>query len=205
MAKPELKREAVRLRVEERRSLREIAGLLSISKGTASLWLRDIPLSNAEMEARRKRQGSDRKPRPESSQFAPLVEALDRHQKAKLAETAVIFRLILHQFSVFEPVSPWSGADLLVGVPGTTKRISVQVKSVKNGQHGLPTVRLQRNVGNSGNGKMQKYPDGELDAIVGYDARCDRAYVYLWDEVRHLKSSVAVTDDALENWDKLRL
>lgn len=193
------------MRTEERRSLREIADLLSISKGTASLWLRDTPLSDAEKEARRKTIiGSERKPRPEASQFAPLVAALDRHQKAKLAEIAIIFRLILHQFAVFEPLSPWSGADILVGVLGSTKKISIQVKSVKVSKHGLPSIRLQRSVGNSGHGKMRKYPDGELDVIVGYDAYADRAYVYTWDEVQHLKSSVAVTDAALENWDKLR-
>jgi hypothetical protein len=51
---------------------------------------------------------------------------------------------------------------------------------------------------------MLKYRDGELDVVVGYDAHADQAYVYTWKELEHLKSSVAVTEDALERWDKLK-
>ena len=46
--KKEVKEEALRLRTEEKMSLSEISKTLKISKGTASVWLRDFPLEDLE-------------------------------------------------------------------------------------------------------------------------------------------------------------
>ena len=43
--KTELAQEAIRLRVEERLSLREIAEMTSASKGSLSVWLKPYPLT----------------------------------------------------------------------------------------------------------------------------------------------------------------
>lgn len=53
--KEKLKKEAIRLRVEEKLSLKTIAECLKISKGTASVWLRDYPLSEEIKKERRKK------------------------------------------------------------------------------------------------------------------------------------------------------
>jgi len=37
--------EARRLRAEEGRSVKEIAGILSVSRSSVSLWVRDVPLT----------------------------------------------------------------------------------------------------------------------------------------------------------------
>jgi len=44
--------EARRIRVEEQLSLKDIAERLGVSKGTASLWVRDLPLSQKTVESR---------------------------------------------------------------------------------------------------------------------------------------------------------
>ncbi len=44
----------------------------------------------------------------------------------------------------------------------------------------------------------------EFDFIVGYDLYSDAAYVFTYEEVKHLKKAVTVRDDAFERWDKLR-
>lgn len=46
----ELKQEALRLRCEERLGLKPIASILGISQSTASIWLRDHPLSSQEIK-----------------------------------------------------------------------------------------------------------------------------------------------------------
>lgn len=52
-AKLEQKAEAIRLRVDERKTLPEIQALIPVSKGSLSTWLRDHPLTEDERRARR--------------------------------------------------------------------------------------------------------------------------------------------------------
>ena len=53
-AKPHVKAEAIRLRIEERRSLREIEVLTNAARSSLSLWLRPYPLTEDEKRARNK-------------------------------------------------------------------------------------------------------------------------------------------------------
>src|SRR5208337_3905527 len=75
MAKPELKSEAIRLRVEERLSLETIRKRLGVSQGSCSLWLRGFPLTKEEIAERnsgpkpRGEKSSNYKPRGEISKF----------------------------------------------------------------------------------------------------------------------------------------
>jgi hypothetical protein len=50
----QLREEAIRLRREERLSLKEIEKRIKVSRGSPSNWLRDYPLSPAERLAKRK-------------------------------------------------------------------------------------------------------------------------------------------------------
>lgn len=54
IAKPELKAEAVRLRLEKRLSLREIETITGAARGSLSLWLKPDPLSDEEKRDRTK-------------------------------------------------------------------------------------------------------------------------------------------------------
>lgn len=47
--KRELKEKAILLRTQERLSLKKIAEILRVSKGTLSVWLKDFPLSDEEI------------------------------------------------------------------------------------------------------------------------------------------------------------
>lgn len=55
MAKPKLKAEARRLRQEEGLSLIEICEQLHVAKGTAHYWLKDIPLTEEQLETVKQR------------------------------------------------------------------------------------------------------------------------------------------------------
>lgn len=123
-ANSELSQEAIRLRVEERRSLREIAGITGASKSSLSVWLKPYPLTDEERAERLKsanRYVAPRKDRGEESKFYREVSdrQLTRQQKAKMAEAAVPFRMVLQGFITFGPVFNGDKADWMVEVPET--------------------------------------------------------------------------------------
>ncbi len=53
-AKPDLKAKAIRLRIEDRLSLREIATITGAAKSSLSLWLKPHPLTEEEKKSRAK-------------------------------------------------------------------------------------------------------------------------------------------------------
>lgn len=111
MSKPELKTEAIRLRVEERLSLREIVRRTQASKGAVSLWLRPYQLSEEERRSlARKNHYSPatlRKERGVESTLHKVVagQNLTVFEKMRIAEAAVLLRLTIHRFRVFGPSS----------------------------------------------------------------------------------------------------
>lgn len=205
-AKPDLKAEAIRLRVEERLSLREIAGITGAAKGSLSLWLRPHPLTREEKKARSKsakRYVAPKKDRGAESEHHKAVvwRDLSRQRKGKIAEAAILFRLALHGFNAFISVSDGDKADWLVEVPETGKVVKLQVRSVCSFKHGLPGVLLTCTQGHD---KRRRYRRGEFDFIVGYYLFNDTAYVFSFDELARNKTFVAISDEHAERWDRLK-
>ena len=77
------------------------------------------------------------------------------------------------------------------------KLLKLQVRLARQHKVGLPVVSLMYNHGRS---RLQK---GSFDFVVGFDVVTDTAYVWSWAETEHLKSSITITPDAAERWDKL--
>jgi transcriptional regulator with XRE-family HTH domain len=198
--------EAIRLRVENRLSMREIAEITGASKGSLSGWLKPFPLTE---EERRQRQQSARryvparKDRGEQSKLSLAVAGreLTRQEKAKIAEAAVLLRLVLHGFIAFGSVFDGDKADWMVEVPETGRIHKIQVRWVKAGHYGLPLIGLHCSVGHT---KQSRYADGDFDFIVGYDLYTDTAFVYSAEEVAPLKSAVAISWEHAERWEKLK-
>ena len=205
-AKKDLVQEAVRLRVEQRLSLREIAEKTGAAKSSLSAWLRPYPLTEEERRQRQKtakRYIPPKKDRGEASKFYLAVSErqLSRQEKAKIAEAAVAFRLVLHGFTVY--ASPFDGdkADWVVEVPDTRKIHRIQVRWARAGLNGLPYIGLKSTVGHN---IQRRYAEGDFDFIVAYDLYSDTAFVYSTQEVSALKATVSINWDHAEQWDKLR-
>jgi transposase-like protein len=201
MAKPDLRAECVRLRVEERLSYKEIERKTGASRGSLSLWLRDHPLTDDEKDDRLAYLKQTRKPRLAPSKFYLVVrgQSMTRSQKARVAEAAVLFRLALHGFIPFGAAFDGEKTDWMVDVG---KRIvKVQVKWARPQNSGLPNVSL---ICVEGHNTRRRYQEGEFDFIVGYDLVADVAYVWSWKEVEKHKRTITVTPDVAERWDKLR-
>ena len=199
--------ECRRLRIEDRLSGKEIAAKMGVSRGTLSGWFKDIPLTPDEVReivvlAHKGKPTGKKKNRGIESKYQRMVvgKELTRQDKAKIAESAILFRLCLMKFIVYG--SPFDGdkADWLIessDVAGKTHRI--QVKWTRESSEGLPFISLEC----MEKGKMRRYKKGEFDFIVGYCLFNDTAYVYSFDELNHLKSTVTVNDDGAEAWSKI--
>lgn len=202
-----LRAEAVRLRKEERLSLREIHLRTGAPKGSLSAWLRDHPLTTDESNAKARaalalpRPGR-RKSRGEESTYHRMTDGrpLTRVAKGQIAEAAVLFRLTLHGLYVLSPVFDGGRTDWLVETrAGTLSKLQVKWAS-RSGRYGLPSMSLTCSEGHSG---RRRYRESEFDFIVGYDLFRDIAYVFSWSEVSGHKTRITVSKDAAERWDKI--
>lgn len=206
-AKPDLKAEAIRLRVEERLSLREIAIITGAAKGSLSLWLKQHRLTEEEKKARSKaakRYIAPKKDHGEESRHNKTVvwQNLSNQRKGRIAEGAILFRLALQGFDVYTSVFDGDKTDCLVRVPKSEEIFKLQVRCVHSpSRHGLPVVRLKCAEGHN---QRRRYKQGEFDFIVGYYLFNDTAYVFSADEVKQHKTYVSVSEKYAERWDKLR-
>ncbi|MCA1592985.1 MAG: hypothetical protein LC754_10120 [Acidobacteria bacterium] len=207
ITKPDLKAEALRLRLEERLSLREIASVTGAAKGSLNVWLQSYPLTDEEKKARSKtakRYVTPKKSHGEESKHhqATAAQTLTNQQRGRIAEAAVLFRLVLHGFEVYTSAFDGDKVDCLVYVPESGKTLKLQVRYVNSpSTHGLPVVRLSCAEGHS---KRRRYKEGEFDFIIGYYLFNDTAYVFSFDELVQHKRHVTVSDKYAERWDKLR-
>ncbi|MBA3240665.1 MAG: hypothetical protein H0T60_05505 [Acidobacteria bacterium] len=208
LAKPELKAEAIRLRLEERRSLSEIETAVGAARSSLSVWLKPYPLTEEEKGARSKlvnRYATPRKSHGDESKHNRSViwQNLKPYHKGKIAEAAVLFRLALHGFNTYSSFFDGDKTDWMVQVPETGKILKIQVRCVNaTNHHGLPNVLLTCT---EGHGRRRRYQPGEFDFIVGYYLFNDTAYVFSFDEVAHLKTYVTISEKDAERWDKLRI
>jgi len=208
--KLEIKQEAVRLRVTEGLSLKHIAEKLSIAKGTLSLWLRDFPLDEAEKHRRYREENRARNYKPytkkiEDSKAFILTKKYGNPEestlrKARISESAVIYRLSLIGCNTYSSIFDGDKFDLLVTTPTNNNIIKIQVRWAAMPKiYGSPLISLRKS---SGRSTTIKYTVGDFDFIIGYVLQPDYCYVYAWNEIAG-KGAKAVTADALERWDKL--
>ena len=151
-SKPELKEKCISLRLEKRMSLGAIQKETGASRGSLSAWLKPHPLTEAEKQERWKqaiRQKTPwRKNRGKISWAYQMAhKPLTSMQKAKISETAVLFRVSLLGLDVFS--SPFEGdkTDWLVYSTNQKKYTIVQVKWARSASYGLPYVNHQNDGG----------------------------------------------------------
>jgi len=201
-----IRREAVRLRVQERLSAEVIHDRLHVPFSTVCYWLKSHPLTAKELKERMSRSGATSKGRApffkcaEPSRLFRLIgsRVLTNMDKARISEAAVLLRLAAVGLEPFG--SPFDGdtADWLVRARTGVKII--QVKFAMRGKHGAPLIRLRRS---DGRGRSRAYKDGEVDFFVGYDLYSDTAVVWAWNEVKKQRY-ISFRNSAVERWDKIQ-
>lgn len=195
-------REAIRLRVDERKSLNEISKIMSLSKGTLSLWLKDIPLTEKEKKEKMSIPNIGHRNYHDTEEWAFLKQPskayrqvkdtkhLSSSQKGKIAE-------VLNGFNVYG--SPFDGDCLDWVIEKANKTYRIQVRWGSNND-GRPCIRLRKS---NGRGKSKRYANDDFDFIIGYDLFSDTAFIFSSKETSNHTSRIAITQDSIENWDKI--
>jgi hypothetical protein len=205
MLKPEVKAEAIRLRVEDRLSIKAIVKKLGISQGTCSTLLREYPLSAEECRDRNKKSGGamvhaawNGITKSWGTPSKHFKDVTNNNQKGRIAESAVAFRLALLGIDYFKPEGGSSKADLIADTGSGLVRIQVKWANVGTNR-GLPSAKLA-----CANGRkaVRRYRSGEFDVLVVYSLYTDTAYVFDVNEVIH-KTSVTIREDCAEAWHKI--
>ena len=199
------KDEAVRLRKVEQLSLKKIAGRIGVSKSTVSIWLKIHPLKKRLLKKRMRQGGGDKRSQKnlrncDPSFLSTLVSGkLPVHQKSKVAEAAVVLRLLLQGCSVYSSVFDGDKYDCVVST-SKGRLLKVQVKSTGVAKYGNPRINVRCS---NGRGQHRLYRKEEVDILVAYDLYLDRAYVYTFSELNRYKGMIVVSPEAEERWDKL--
>lgn len=154
------KEQAIKLRIEERLSLKEISEKLNISKGTASLWLRDHPLTTEEITNRHTKSSSPK----------IICNPNDNIKKGKAAELIFSARCLLNGLVVFSPLSEDSRIDLVVA--DTLLRVQVKVFNKKQ-QFSVRKV----GVNSKTNCKIYRYSANDVDFFGAVDLTTFDVYI----------------------------
>lgn len=131
------------------------------------------------------------------------AQKADSNRKAKIAEAAVLLRLVVNGFNVYSSIFDGERVDMVAeAAGGGGLLLRVQVKYARRPKHGRPGAGLHRTYGH---GKQKRYEAGAFDVLVAYDLYTDTACVWLASEVEQHSAWVSMTQEAEERWDKLRL
>ena len=112
----------------------------------------------------------------------------------------MFLRLIRCDFTVYRSPLYGDKVDFVVQPPGSSRLLRLQVRCVKEGRAGLPTIRLLCSAGRK---KFRRYTDDEFDAMIGYDLFTDTAYVFPRESISHIRSLVTISEQYAEAWDLL--
>ena len=175
---PDLKQEAIRLRVEERFSLDDVQARTGISIATLSVLLRPYPLAADEVFAKKSasalRNNPLRKYNPEPSKLLQMVniEELSTDRKGRIAEAAVMFRLAILGYEVLRSVFEGLSVDCFAYNSVSGKIARIQIKWSRRAEHGRPFFQIWSD-------EKNKFRSQErFDFIVGYDFETDIAFVF---------------------------
>jgi len=203
---PVVRQKAVQMRLQQRSSIEEIHRTLGVSQGALSLWLREHPLTEEEQKSRQRTKNSlRRKPRvsvPSKLHEMASDRELSRAEKGRIAEAAVLLRLLLAGFLVYRPALDGGTVDWLAEDTTTRRILRIQVRwapiSMETGQPLISLVKM------NGRRTYRRYLPGEFDFMIGYCLISDTAYVFSEEELSRIKKVVTAQPSAAERWDKLR-
>lgn len=208
-AKPELKDRCIRLRIDNRMSLRDIVEETGAAQSSVSKWVRPYPLTDDEQKLRRKEKeekyghyGRARRVLGDPSKYFKMTaQPLSSEKKGRIAEAAVLTRFVLHDFETYGGTFGKEKMDLVVRLVGSEKLIRIQVRWAATASYGMPYVHLTKSDGRRRNVRYEK---DDFDFIVAYDLHDDVAYVFSQEDTKGNMKTISVRDDVAEDWEKVK-
>lgn len=210
----ELKAQCIKLRLEQRLSIKEIHKITQASTSSLSLWLKSYPLTAEELALRQKLRDRSGKGinggRPENdwwrakqeSSLHKLIGAdnLTAERKGKIAEAAIRLRLLVIGLDTFNPCFEGQKVDCIVMHERTLKPVKVQIRHVKKNEHGLPSISLKCS---NGRLKYKRYDQKDFDILIGFDTFTDTSHIITHKEIMHLSDCVSLKPEYEDAWHKI--
>jgi predicted transcriptional regulator len=197
----------------QNKTVNEIAISLALSPSTVSKYVESIPLTQEALKKIRAAAGAQRGQRIRekrkllwngSNKFKQIIsdnfKDYSKNMKGSIAESAIIYRLLIHNFPVYSSIFNGHKIDV-IACNRIGKLIKIQVKCIKITPDSVtPLVPVQCMQGRY---TFTTYDNKDMDFLVGYDLLNDVAYVFSWDEVKSKKTHISATVESKENWGKL--
>ena len=198
----------------QQKTVDEIKNILKVSSATICKYIKGLPpISKKKLTSIRiasaKKNGAKRKEKSRllwegQNKFKDIIkeQAYSTTIKGSIAEAAILYRLLIHNFSVYYSAFNGGIIDIITYNNKTGKLLKLQVKCAKGNKNSqTPSIPLKKSKGRY---SLTNYDSKEIDIIVGYDLYNDTAYVFTWDEIKNLKGAISVTIESKENWKKLQ-
>ncbi|KKN80227.1 hypothetical protein LCGC14_0331910 [marine sediment metagenome] len=208
MAYSALRKECIRLRVQERLSYSEIYERTGAPKGTLSNWLEHLSLSSEEKAEKQRQARRPTGPRVVLTGSDRLHSTAKKHGigsspavLGRVSEAAVLLRLAVLGLEPYTGVFGGENFDGVVwhpGKPGKLARIQVRTAGTAK-KHGLPYVSLRKS---DGRRNYKKYERGDLDFMLAYHLPVDTVYVFTRKELGK-RTVISVNEDVAEDWGKV--
>lgn len=129
------------------------------------------------------------------------LKEYSKNTKANIAEAAVTYRLLIHDFSVYSSIFNGDRIDIIARNNKDNNLLKIQVKCIKKSSKGITPILSVKCM--EGHYNFIQYQSKDIDFLIGYDIINDNAYVFSWNELKSKKESISVTIDSRENWNKL--
>lgn len=202
-----VKKEAIRLRVEEELSLSQISEKLKIAKSTCSNILKAYPLSKEralELNNRTKKTTDLSRniydlPNSKFTSFADHSK-FTTNQKGRVAELAVRLRLSILGIETYINEFDGSKYDGIIRVGDDIKKIQIRWAR-KESKSRNSSVKLTKSDGRKNH---KTYTENDLDFLFAYDFLTDSVYVYSYEDIRGLKNAISMKKECLEAFHKLK-
>lgn len=123
--------------------------------------------------------------------------SLSRTVKGKIAETAVLLRLLLLGARAYHPICEDDTSDWLVVLNGKTLRIQVRLAQFTSGPGSSEYIKLT----SRDKKKMRILTKADCDFFIGYSLVKDTCYVI--PVATATKQTVSLIDQHKENWEQL--
>lgn len=194
----------------QQKTVGEISSILKISKSSAAKYVKGMHLSDETRKLLRTSLDKKRihtikqnlqKKWESQNKFRSIIDLKNysKSMKGSIAESAIIYRLLLHDFSVYSSIFDGHKLDMVACNNKTGDLLKIQVKCTRVPCGFTPILTSKCMTGHS---TFTPYKKRDLDILVGYDILNDSAYVFKYDEIKS-REVFNVTVESRENWEKL--
>ena len=204
MIKATRKEEAIRLRVEQRMSFKEIATATGVSKASLSLWLKGHPLTEEELAKRKADKDTSqvgktlrvKKSKEELEGLRPKFKLMGLPPKriGEISEAVVVAELIKRGFEVLRPVGDSLRYDLAIDYEGRIYRVQVKTGRTDGDTVTFSACSTDGYRSMMGADNAYKTYEGQIEWFASYVPEVDQVFMFPIQEATKFSITLRITD-----------